>query len=107
MLRLLRLPVEIARMIDTAEAERMRKLSEQKIREALDHQALNAADIERDLLGFISRAATGDDVVVSIPSSLQVAVVGGPSIDALQSIIAAAGGADDSARKGEAKYMPH
>jgi hypothetical protein len=117
------LPVAIADMLHEAEAESMRRLrdsidreielyaqqhkkNQQRIAEELTHQAANAAALEVYLNGLVARASTGDDVVVSIPTTIQVAVVGGPSIDALMSIVSAAGSEDDEARNA-ARYLPH
>jgi hypothetical protein len=122
MLRLLRLPVAIADMVYEAQAETMRKLhegwdreaaeyaerhkqNEKRIAESLVHQALDASALEVYLNGLVGRAATGDDVVVSIPTSISVSVVGGPSIDALMAIVSDATHADDDARK--TLYLPH
>ena len=124
MLRLLRLPVAIADMIYEAQAESVRRIQEgfdreiaehaelhkknqQRIAEELVHQATNAAALEVYLRGLAGRASTGDDVVVSIPTTLQVAVVGGPSIDALLALVSATGSADEQARSTQASYLPH
>jgi hypothetical protein len=116
--------VAIADMVYEAQAETMRKLhegwdreiaehaerhrqNEKRIAENLVHQALDASALEIYLRGLVGRASTGDDVVVSIPTSLKVSVVGGPSIDALMSIVSAAGQADDDARRSGALFLPH
>ncbi len=122
MVRILQLSAELADSIFEAQSRNLQRLTEatdaesKAFIEALEElerrrgyqlvdEALDAAALEIWMRGVVTQAASaGDDVVLSMPSSLPASTAGGPSFDALNALVSAAGEEDDRTRY---RYLPH